>query len=305
MFTFDNSLAKGRRMTADLSKLMLRAYNAESDNAIRSLRVGNVVTAKKRLEASRNAIAKLGAMMEMHISEKFHKLRLEEIELTADWLMRKQVEREEAKEERARLREEKQVERELAEEGIRLNKERAHIQNAIAALRNAGKGHDNDLDAKLAVLDAAIERNDYRLANIRAGYIYVISNRGAFGPSIVKIGLTRRLEPMDRIRELSGASVPFRFDVHALFFSEDAVNLENEMHQHFSDRAVNMANSRKEFFFATPSEVREALIEKVGNLLEFVENAEATEYLQSVRYWPQQATSLALDRSPSRESVDE
>jgi hypothetical protein len=86
LFTFDNSLAKGRRMTADLGKLMLRAYNAEADNSIRSLRAGNIVTAKKRLEASRNAIAKLGAMMEMRISDKFHVLRMEEIELTADWL---------------------------------------------------------------------------------------------------------------------------------------------------------------------------------------------------------------------------
>lgn len=286
LFTFDNSLAKGRRMTADLGKLMLRAYNAEADNSIRSLRAGNIVTAKKRLEASRKAIAKLGAMMEMRISDKFHALRLEEIELTADWLMQKQEEKEAAKDERARLREERRVEKELAEERARLDKERAHILNAISALRESG-GHDPDLEAKLAALDAAIAQNDYRLANVRAGYVYVISNRGAFGPNIIKIGLTRRLEPLERIRELSGASVPFRFDVHALFFSEDAVSLESAMHQHFSDRAVNMANRRKEFFFATPAEVREALIDRVGNLLEFTENADATEYLQSIRYWPQ------------------
>lgn len=286
MFTFDNSLAKGRRMTADLGKLMLRAYNAEADNSIRSLRVGNVLTAKKRLEASRKAIAKLGSMMQMHISEQFHALRLEEIELTADWLMKKQEEKEAAREERARLREERRVEKELAEEGERLRKERAHIQNAIFALRESG-GRDPELEARLESIDAAIAQNDYRLANIRAGYVYVISNRGAFGPNIVKIGLTRRLEPLERISELSGASVPFRFDVHALFFSEDAVSLENELHQHFAERAVNMANRRKEFFFATPAAVREALIDKVGNLLEFTENAEATEYLQSIRYWPQ------------------
>jgi len=286
LFTFNNSLAKGRRMAADLGKLMLRAYNAEADNSIRSLRAGNVLTAKKRLEASRKAIAKLGAMMEMRISEQFHALRLEEIELTADWLMQKQEEKEAAKEERARLREERRVERELAEEGARLRKERTHIQNAIFALRESGNCNP-DLEATLETIDAAITNNDYRLANIRAGYVYVISNRGAFGLNVVKIGLTRRLEPLERISELSGASVPFRFDVHALFFSEDAVSLESELHQHFSERAVNMANRRKEFFFATPAEVREALVDKVGNLLEFTENAEAAEYLQSIRYWPQ------------------
>jgi hypothetical protein len=121
---------------------------------------------------------------------------------------------------------------------------------------------------------------------VRAGYVYVISNRGAFGEQVVKIGLTRRLEPQDRVTELGGASVPFRFDVHALFFSEDAVSLENELHKHFADRAVNRANTRKEFFFATPAEVREVLREKVGNLLEFTEHADATEYLQSVGAWP-------------------
>ncbi len=145
--------------------------------------------------------------MEMHISDAFHALRLEEIELTADWLMKKEEEKEAAREERARLREERRVEKELAEERARLDKERAHIQNAIASLQQSGE-HDPELEAKLAALDAAIAQNDFRAANIRAGYVYVISNRGAFGNNVVKIGLTRRLEPLDRINELSGASVP-------------------------------------------------------------------------------------------------
>jgi len=284
-FTFDNSLAKGRKMTNDLAKLMLRAYNAESDNSIRSLRVGNVVTAKRRLDASRAAIARLGKMMEMRISDAFHQLRLEEIELTADWLMKKQEEKEAAREERARLREERKVEKELAEERVRLDKERSHIERAIAALRESGES-DPDLEEKLAKIDQAIVQNDYRVANIRAGYVYVISNRGAFGENVVKIGLTRRLEPQDRISELSGASVPFKFDAHALFFSEDAVTLETELHRHFAGRAVNMANSRKEFFFASPAEVRKVLSEKLGNLLEFTEHSPATEYMQSIKYWP-------------------
>ncbi|WP_206516505.1 DUF4041 domain-containing protein, partial [Xanthomonas euvesicatoria] len=113
-------------MTSDLGKLMLRAYNAEADNVIRSLRAGNVDTAKRRLEASRTAIARLGALMEMRIDDAFHALRVEEIELTADWLMKKQAEREAAREERARLREEARVQRELEEERSRLDKERAH-----------------------------------------------------------------------------------------------------------------------------------------------------------------------------------
>ncbi len=285
MFTFDNSLAKGRKMASDLGKLMLRAYNAEADNCVRSLRAGNVVTARKRLEASRSAIMKLGRMMEMHISDAFHGLRLEEIELTADYLMKKQEEREAAIEERARLREERRVAAELAEERARLDKERNHLLNALEAMRSSGST-DAELERRLTELDEAITQNDYRAANIRAGYVYVISNRGAFGENVVKIGLTRRLEPLERVNELGDASVPFRFDVHALFFSEDAVSIESELHQHFAARRLNHANLRKEYFFASPAEVRSVLMSKVGSLLEFTEHPESTEYLQSVGHWP-------------------
>lgn len=286
LFTYDNSLAKGRQMVVDLGRLMLRAYNAEADNCIRTLRAGNVLTAKKRLDASRSAIAKLGRMMQMHVSDEFHAARLAEIELTADFLMMKEEEKERAREERARLREERRVEQELATEREQLNKEREHLLRTILSLQAAG-AVDTNLQARLDEVDAAIEVNDFRAANVRAGYVYVISNRGAFGEQVVKIGLTRRLEPQDRVAELGGASVPFRFDVHALFFSEDAVTLESQLHQHFADRAVNRANPRKEFFFATPAEVRDVLQEKVGNLLEFSEHADATEYLQSVGVWPE------------------
>lgn len=289
MFTFDNSLAKGRRMTNDLGKLMLRAYNAEADNSVRSLRVGNVVTARKRLEASRASIARLGAMMEMRISDAFHALRLEEIELTADFLMKKQEEREEAREERERLREERKVAAELAAERERLDKERNHLIKALTTLQADGND-DPDLAHRLEEIDDAIARNDYRAANIRAGYVYVISNRGSFGEDVVKIGLTRRLEPLDRVHELGDASVPFRFDVHALYFSEDAVTLEAELHAHFADRRLNHVNARREFFFASPREVQTVLAAKVGNLLEFTEEGEATEYLQSVSQWPHRPT---------------
>jgi hypothetical protein len=274
--------------SSDLGKLMLRAYNSEADNCIRSLRVGNIQTAKKRMEASRKAIARLGAVMEIQISEAYHQLRLQEIELTADWLMKKHEEKEKLKEDRARLREEKRVEKEFSDERERLDKEKSHLQNAIEVLSQKGET-DPQLEEKLSAINDAIEQNDYRLANIRSGYVYVISNRGAFGEGVVKIGLTRRLEPQERITELGGASVPFRFDVHALFFSEDAVTLENELHTHFRRRAVNAVNTRKEFFFAKPTEVRAVLIEKMGNLLEFSEGAESLEYLQSSKYWPENA----------------
>ena len=286
LFTFDGSLAKGRSMTNDLATLMLRAYNAEAENVVRTLRAGNSITALKRLDAARTAIAKLGKMMEMRISDPFHALRIEEIELTADFLIKKEEEREVARAERERLREERKVEQELAAARERLNKERSHLITVIEKLQ-AGGTSDAELERKLAEVDSAIAQNDFRAANIRAGYVYVISNRGAFGEHVVKIGLTRRLEPLERINELGDASVPFRFDVHAIYFSEDAVRLENELHEHFSPLRVNWVNNRREFFFASPGEVRSILAEKLGNLLEFAESAESTEYLQSIQYWPQ------------------
>ncbi|MGC3906431.1 DUF4041 domain-containing protein [Corynebacterium variabile] len=285
LFTFNNSLSQGRKMTRDLGVLMLRAYNTEADIALRSLRAGNVESAKKRLERSKNTIARLGSLMEMEITDAYHELRIEEVELTADWLMKKKQEKQDAQEERARLRQEAKVQKELEEERARLNKERTHLLNTLEVLRSQGRDDVSILD-RLKAVDRAIEQNDFRAANIRAGYIYVISNPGAFGPGIVKIGLTRRLEPRDRITELSGASVPFKFDVHTIFFSEDAVTLENDLHKQFAARALNQANHRKEFFFVSPAEVRDVLLKRVGSILEFTDYAVADEYRQSLGLWP-------------------
>jgi hypothetical protein len=290
IFTFAGSLAKGRKMVADFSKLMLRAYNAEADNCVRSLRSGNISTAQKRLESAVKAIEKLGVIMEMRVNPDYHALRVVELELTADFQMKVQEERERAREEREQLREQRRAEQELAAERERLEKEKAHYVSAMASLRASGDDAGADEFAnRLGDIEDAIAANDYRIANIRAGYVYVISNVGAFGPGIVKIGMTRRLEPHDRIRELGDASVPFRYDTHALFFSDDAISLEGELHKAFAARRVNLVNERREFFFATPAEVRALLLEKVGGLLEFTEDVEALEYFQSRGRWPEPA----------------
>jgi hypothetical protein len=278
-FTFDNSLAKGRKMTADLAKLMLRAYNAEAENCIRYVKAGNLQSAEKRLTNAATAIARYASMMEMHINPDYHALRLRELELTADYQMKVQEEKEAAREERARLREEQQAERELRAERERLDKERAHYATVLQTLINSDREEERfDMEAKIAEIDRRIADNDYRTANIRAGYVYVISNVGSFGPGVIKIGMTRRLDPMDRVRELGDASVPFGFDVHALFFSADAVGVENQLHQQFAEKRVNRINLRREYFYASPGEVKIALLEIAGNLLEFTEQAEAEQY---------------------------
>lgn len=286
-FAYNNSLAQGRKMTRDFSRLMLRAYNAEADSCVRSVRAGSVDSSKLRLTRAAESIARLGAMMEMRVTPHYHELRLREIELTGDYMMMRQEERERAREERERLREERRAELELKAERERLEKEREHYLNSLSSLEAQGRMDEAEsLRERLATIDKAIATNDYRIANIRAGYVYVISNVGAFGPGVVKIGLTRRLDPLDRVRELGDASVPFPFDVHAIFFSDDAVELENYSHRTFAQRRLNHVNMRREFFFVTPGEVREVLVSKVGNLLDFQASPEAEQYYQSKHYWP-------------------
>jgi hypothetical protein len=281
-FTFDNSLAKGRKMAADLAKLMLRAYNAEAENCVRYVKAGNLAAAEKRLAAAASSIARYASMMEMHIGEDYHALRVRELELTADYQMKVQEEKEAAREERARMREAQQAEKELRAERERLEKERGHYAAVLDALSSSGREDERDeLAAKIAEIDARIAENDYRTANIRAGYVYVISNVGSFGPKIVKIGMTRRLEPLDRVRELGDASVPFGFDVHTLFFSDDAVGVETQLHRTFAEKRVNRINLRREYFYTTPGDVKIALAEIAGNLLEFNEYADADQYRAS------------------------
>lgn len=279
-FTFNNSTAKGAKFVRDMSKLMLRSYNAEAENCVKAVRAGNLATAQKRLTTAMEQIARLGTMIDLRITSYFHQLRLRELELANRHLRAVQAEKEADRAHREELREQRKAEKELAAEKARLEKERGHYANTIAALEANGdlEGAER-MRARLADVEHAIENVDYRAANIRAGYVYVISNVGSFGPDVVKIGLTRRLEPMDRVNELGDASVPFRFDVHALFFADDAVSIEAMLHQHFADRRINQINLRREYFRATPTEVREVLKAHSVELLDFKLEPAAEEYL--------------------------
>jgi hypothetical protein len=281
-WTVNNSAAQGRAMVRDLSKLMLRAYNAEADNCVRTMRAGNLAVAVKRLEKAVWAIAKLGKLMSIRVAPAYHQLRIQELELVADYQAKLAEEKEAERAERERLREEAKARREYEQEQQRLTKELTHYRNALAAVGQSGDpASAEELQAKVAEIERALEGVQARAANIRAGYVYVISNRGAFGERMVKIGLTRRLDPRDRIYELGDASVPFRYDVHALVFSDDAVGLEARLHQALALVRVNLVNPRREFFYAAPGEVRALLAQHAGHLLDFVEEPEAAEWRQS------------------------
>ena len=138
-----------------------------------------------------------------------------------------------------------------------------------------------ELQATLESIDSGLTGLTERAANTKAGHVYVISNVGAFGSRVIKIGMTRRMDPEDRVKELSDASVPFKFGVHALFFSNDAAGLETALHQKFTDQRVNLVNKKREFFYATPAQVRDALVELDGHVLEFNEQPDDEEFRQS------------------------
>lgn len=281
-WTVNGNAAEGRRMVTQTSKLMLRAYNAEADSLVRSLRAHRRDASVERLAKTVESIAKLGKSMSIRIAPAYHRLRVEELWLTADYLAKVEEEKQASREAREALREQRRVEQEIAKAREKLDKEREHYANALAALRASGDAEGAArLELQLADVDRAIADVDYRAANQRAGYVYVISNVGAMGENMIKVGMTRRLEPMDRIRELGDASVPFGFDVHALFFAEDAVGIEAEMHRRLADRRVNRVNLRREFFYATPHEAVGHLRALAGEVLSFTEVPEALEFHQS------------------------
>lgn len=281
-WTVNGSAREGSKMVREFSKLMLRAYNNEADNAVRSMKPYTLESSMARLQKARDTIIRLGGTMNITITDPYHRLRIEELELTADYLAKVAEEKERAREEKARLREEEIARREYEREQERLRKEFAHYETAVTALRD--KGDEDGADqaaAKLTEIQDALDGITRRAANIRAGHVYVISNLGAFGPDMVKIGMTRRLEPMDRVRELGDASVPFHYDVHAMVFSDDAVGLENHLHRQLADRRINLVNMRREFFRARPDEVREILTRLDASIIKWVDEPEALEWRQS------------------------
>lgn len=280
----NGNLAKGAQMVREQCKLMLRAYNAEADNCVRTVRAHSLDANVSRLERAKSSIEKLGKSMSIEITDDYHHLRLDELKLTADYHAKVASERETQRALREEAREQEKVEKELQKAREKVEQERSKYQAALAIAIESGEPaaiaamEQFVADAETKLLDL-----ENRQANVRTGYVYVISNLGAFGDRIVKIGMTRRLEPTERIRELSGAGVPFLYDVHVLFFSDDAAALEAQLHREFESKRVNKVNLRREFFYATPAEVKEAVRRLVGvTTLEFKEESEASEFRLSL-----------------------
>lgn len=262
----EGSKKKGEQMTKRNLTMMLRAFNGECDAAIARVKYNNVKVMYTRIEKAAEAINKLGAVNKCAITRLYVNLRLAELHAVHEQREKLQAEKDEQRAIREQMREEEIAEREMdrvrieserdeAKYQAALTKARAEVEAAEGAKRDKLLGRIEEMERLLAEAQSNKERAIARAQMTRSGHVYVISNIGSFGEHVYKIGMTRRLDPMERVHELGDASVPFEFDVHAIIYSEDAPRLESDLHRVFGERRVNLVNLRKEFFYVDIEEI--------------------------------------------------
>ncbi len=286
-WTVNGSASKGKKMVSDTQKLLLRAFNTECDELVAKVKYTNFDASLNKIYKSAEAISKLGTIMHISINSNYLDLKIKELRLAFEYQQKKQEEKEAQKAARAEMREAARLQKEIEAQRKKIEKEQTHYQTAYDHLlhqieQNPGNADllkkKDELENQLNDIDKAMKDIDYREANQRAGYVYVISNIGAFGPNVYKIGMTRRLDPQDRVDELGDASVPFNFDVHAMIFSDDAPALEAALHRAFEDRKLNMVNTRREFFNVTLDEIKEVVKKNFDKTVEFIDVPDAEQY---------------------------
>ncbi len=286
-WTVNGNASQGKKMVSDTQKLLLRAFNSECDELVSKVKYTNFDASLNKIHKSAEAISKLGTTMDIAITKKYLDLKVKELRLAFEYQQKKQEEKEEQKAARAEMREAARLQKEIEAQRKKIEKEQTHYQTAYEKLlKQLEEDPDNidllakksELENQLTDIDKAIKDIDYREANQRAGYVYVISNIGAFGENVFKIGMTRRLDPQDRVDELGDASVPFNFDVHAMIFSDDAPALEAALHKAFEDRKLNMVNTRREFFNVTLDEIKEVVKKNFDKTVEFIDVPDAEQF---------------------------
>lgn len=302
----DSHVGSGtKRQRNALKKLMLAAFNAQCDLCITNVTYKNIVQYESRIEKSGKDINDMAQKVvpdTWNIPKKLIRLKIDELRLSYEYAEKKQQAAEEQRRINEIMREEIRAEREMERAKAEAKKEQDKfeelLRRAVAQAERAQGEELERMNAQIALLRQQLddvkekERKISEAQKTKAGYVYVISNIGSFGENVYKIGMTRRLEPQERIDELGDASVPFSFDVHAMIWSENAPELENRMHREFESRRLNKINSRKEFFRVDLDEV-EAIAKKYKADVEFTKLAEAKEYRQSLAI--QEHASAAVD----------
>lgn len=286
------SKTKGRQMTDRYLRLQLRAFNGECDAAVVKVRYNNVTALEQRIGRAFETLNKLGESMTCAIAGRYRDLKISELRLAHEFQEKKEAEKEEQRRIREQMREEERVRREVEKAQKDAEKDEERYADALIKAREelerAGDAKRAELQEKVDRLQAQLdeahtskERAVSRAQLTKSGHVYIVSNIGSFGEDVYKIGLTRRLDPDDRVRELGDASVPFPFDVHAMIFSEDAPELELKLHRAFEARRVNLVNMRKEFFAVPLAEIAKIAQGHDGSV-EFTLAAEAEQYRKTV-----------------------
>ena len=288
----DGSAAKGKTMTRRNIRMALRAFNNECEAILQKVSWKNYDSMRERIEKSRRSIDKLNESNRITVTQRFVDLKLDELRLTYEESLRRKQEQDALREERAQEREEARAQRELEAEIRRAEAKEAKRREALEAARaeleeTSGIAHDRlvarlgELEQQLAEATAAKERALSMAQQTRVGHVYVISNIGSFGEGVFKIGMTRRLEPLDRVQELGDASVPFSFDVHAMIFTDDAPSLERSLHSALDAYRVNRVNGRKEFFKVQPDVLKATVLTQFPDVV-YIDQPEAEEYYRSL-----------------------
>ena len=291
-WTVEGSEAKGRAVVKVYKKLMLRAFNGECDVLISKVKWNNVNQMKERMQKLFDAINKLGQGFQVYLNNQYLDLKRKELILEYEYQSKRQQEKEEMRAIQEELREEEKAKREFEQAQREAEKEEATYQKALDKARKefestSGETHDklkSQIEKLEQELKEAQEKKERALSmaqQTKRGHVYIISNIGSFGENVYKIGMTRRLEPIDRVKELGDASVPFQFDIHAMIYSDEAPTLENELHKAFTNKKVNMLNYRKEFFKVTLDEI-ENKVKEIGMDAEFSRLPEAMEYRETL-----------------------
>lgn len=294
-----DSTKSKKELSANKKQIVL-CFTNDCANIINNLTFKNVDTARGKIERSFNNINKIFAVDGLQLENCILEKKLQELTLVYAHLVKKEQEREEQRAIREQMLEEEKVRREIEREKLKIEKEESQFKKEISKLMAyMQKASDiekqlyidkiKELEEKLSQLDNDKKNVLEREANTRAGFVYVISNIGSFGENIYKIGMTRRLEPLERVKELGDASVPFSFDVHAMIFSADAPALETALHTTFKNKAVNRVNPRKEFFNVSLDEVEKVVKENHNAVVTFTKVAEAAQYRESLKIAQEQS----------------
>ena len=288
----EGSAEKGKKMVKEASKLMLRAFNGECDAAIAKVSWNNISNMEERIKKAFDGLNKLGSTNQISITDYYRDLKLEELWLEFELQQKIQAEKEEQRAIREQMREEEKALKELekAAKDAQLEEERYQkaLDKAKLDVEKATGAELEKLNSKIAELNASLanahtqkERAISQAQLTKSGHVYIISNIGSFGENVYKIGMTRRLEPMDRVRELGDASVPFDFDVHGMIYSDNAPALENTLHRHLESKRLNLVNNRAEFFVTSIDEI-EQIIKEFNLTVKLTKLAEAQEYRESI-----------------------